>query len=83
MSTIKTIIFCRTEIVHVWQDHYQTNDGPKHSAQMVLDHVNYLSETITSISAPPSKVLTGWFADKIAPSYWRPNAEIIASVDTF
>lgn len=69
----------RPEIVHVWRDSYLSGDGPKHSAQMVVDGLSYLSETVYSISAQPSKVLTDYFADKIAPSYWKPNAEIIVS----
>lgn len=70
---------CRTDIVHVWQDTMQQNEGPTYSAQMVLDSVNYLSETVYNISAQPSKALTGWVTDKMAPSYWRPNADIIVS----
>lgn len=69
----------RPEIVHVWKDTYLSGDGPKHSAQMVVDGVNYLTETVYSISAQPSKVLTDWVADKIAPSYWKPNSDIIVS----
>lgn len=55
----------------------QQSDGPTYSAQMVLDSVNFLTETVYNISAPPSKALTGWVTDKMAPSYWRPNADII------
>lgn len=69
----------RTEIVHVWRDSYLSGDGPKHSAQMVVDSVSYLTETMYSISAQPSKALTDWVADKIAPTYWKQNSEIIVS----
>lgn len=53
--------------------------GPKHSAQMVVDGVNYLSETVYSIGSQPTKLVGNWIADKIAPSYWRQNFEIIVS----
>lgn len=46
---------------------------------MVIDGVSYLSETVYSISAQPSKVVTDWVADWAAPSYWKPNAEVIVS----
>lgn len=46
---------------------------------MVIDGVSYLTETVYSIGAQPSKVLTDWVADKIAPSYWKPNTDIIVS----
>lgn len=68
-----------TEIVHVWKDAQFAGEGPTHSAQMVIDGVSYLSETVYSIGAQPSKVLTDWVADKFAPSYWKPNNEIIVS----
>lgn len=54
-------------------------DGPTHSAQMVIDGVSYLSDTVYSIGAQPSKALTDWVADWAAPSYWKPNTEIIVS----
>lgn len=71
---------CSSEIVHVWKDTKFTGDGPTHSAQMVIDGVSYLSETVYNIGAQPSKALTDWVADWAAPSYWKPNAEIIVSM---
>lgn len=61
----------------MWKDAYVNGGGPKHSAQMVVDGVSYLSETVYSIGSQPSKVLGNWIADKIAPSYWKQNFEII------
>lgn len=69
-----------TEIVHVWKDSQFAGEGPQHSAQMVIDGVSYLSETVYSIGAQPSKVLTDWVADKFAPAYWKPNNEIIVII---
>ena len=69
----------RPEIVHVWKDAYVNGGGPTHSAQMVVDGVSYLSETVYSIGSQPTKILGDWIADKIAPSYWKPNNEIVVS----
>lgn len=69
----------RSEIVHVWKDAKFPGEGPAHSAQMVIDGVSYFTETVYNISAQPSKALTDWVADWAAPSYWKPNAEIIVS----
>lgn len=77
------ITFYRPEIVHVWRDSYLSNEGPKHSAQMVVDGVSYLTETVCNISAQPSKAFTDWVADKIAPSYWKQNSEIIVSAPLY
>lgn len=68
----------RTDIVHIWKSATNAVDGPTYSAQMMLDGVNYLSDAVCSISAQPSKAITGWVADQFAPSYWRPNAEIVS-----
>lgn len=53
-----------------------TQCGQQNSAQKVVDSVNYLSETVTNISAKPSKMIGSWVADQINPSYWVPNARI-------
>lgn len=70
------------ETIHVWKDspkmHGTTNT---HSAQVILDGISYLSDTLTSVSAQPTKSLSSWVADKIVnPAYWKPNSEIIVSV---
>ena len=46
------------------------------AAQKMVDSVNYISETVTNMSAKPSKMIGSWVADQIAPSYWVPNARI-------
>lgn len=73
------ILNFRSEIVHVWKNGKVSGEGPAHSAQMALDGVNYLTETVGKISAQPLKAVTSWVADKTAPSYWRPNSDIIVS----
>ena len=69
----------RSEIVHVWKGGNVPVKGPVHSAQMVLDGVSYLAEAISSIGSKPTKVLSDLLADTVAPSYWKPNAEITVS----
>ena len=41
-----------------------------------MDGVNYLSETVSNISAKPTQIMRSWLADQIAPSYWVPNSRI-------
>ncbi|KAH8396102.1 hypothetical protein KR222_003316 [Zaprionus bogoriensis] len=65
------------QVVHVWEGGNAAGRGNAHSAQMVLDSVNSFSEAVSSISSPWTKALSGMLADKVAPSYWRPNQEII------
>lgn len=42
----------------------------------MVDGVSYLSDTVTTISAKPTKMIGSWVADQIAPNYWVPNARI-------
>ncbi|XP_058825219.1 zinc finger FYVE domain-containing protein 1-like [Topomyia yanbarensis] len=67
----------RTEIVHVWNDGGLVTRGPTHSAQLVLDGVAYLTDALVSVGEQPTKTLKSWVADKIRPTYWRPDSEII------
>ncbi|XP_062139081.1 zinc finger FYVE domain-containing protein 1-like isoform X1 [Drosophila sulfurigaster albostrigata] len=65
------------QVVHVWKGDNAAQRANAHSAQMVLDSVNSLSEAFTNISGPWAKAFSDLLADKVAPSYWRPNQEII------
>lgn len=49
-------------------------------AQRVIDGVSYLSEAVFNASAEPSRYLTSWVADQIAPKYWELNAEIKVTI---
>lgn len=71
---IKTVV--RTELRHAWPGE---NLGPLDSgnaARRLLDNVGYVTDAVSSLSIPPSKALTDWITDKVAPDYWIPNAEI-------
>lgn len=39
--------------------------------------MSYLGESIQSISAGPANVAKQWMADKVRPTYWVPNSDII------
>lgn len=69
----------KSEIVHVWRGSDRSVKSQMYSAQMLLDGVSYLAETVSNLSAQPSKAITDWATDKIAPDYWVPNAQIIVS----
>ncbi|XP_023017567.2 zinc finger FYVE domain-containing protein 1 isoform X3 [Leptinotarsa decemlineata] len=71
----------RTEIVHLWPgdySYYQERSllGSQNSAQKVLDSVTMFTDAISSVGSQPKQLISDWAADKIAPSYWRPNHEI-------
>lgn len=73
------LTFCRSEIVHVWKSGKVSGELPAHSAQIALDGVNYLTETVGKIGSQPLRAVTSWVADRAAPSYWKPNFDIIVS----
>ncbi|XP_053997486.1 zinc finger FYVE domain-containing protein 1-like [Hylaeus anthracinus] len=66
----------RTEITHVWNMANNSAVTSQNTAQKVIDSVSYITEAVTNVSLQPTKVLSAWVADQVAPSYWRPNNEI-------
>lgn len=48
----------------------------QNTAQKVIDNVSYLTETVTNVSLQPTKAITAWMTDQVAPTYWRSNNEI-------
>ncbi|KAG1708463.1 Zinc finger FYVE domain-containing protein 1 [Nymphon striatum] len=74
---VETVI--RTEIRHVWPGVIGNTvlQGTHNAAQKVIDGVKDISCAVVNASAKPTKMLTSWMADQIAPSYWVPNSEIM------
>ncbi|KAJ8684076.1 hypothetical protein QAD02_019868 [Eretmocerus hayati] len=65
----------RTEITHVWTLPPSVS-STSNTAQRVLDSVSYITEAVSTVSLQPTKTVTAWVADQVAPTYWRPNHEI-------
>ena len=70
-----SISMVQVEISHIWPG-IRTLQGTHNAARRLLDGVSSLSDTVTTLSTAPSRNVSGWMADRIAPAYWRPNAEI-------
>jgi len=66
----------RSEYVHVWPGSACGALSSQNSAQRVIDSVSYVFGGVVNVSSPPTKVLTSFLADQIAPKYWKPNHEI-------
>jgi hypothetical protein len=54
--------------------------GTHNAARRVLDGIHYVSNTIASVGYKPTKMVTNWVTDKIAPPYWIPNSQISVSL---
>lgn len=65
----------RTEICHVWPEDLSPKEL-QYTAQTVLDSLSSVTEVVSNISAKPTKLVSSWIADQIAPSYWTPNSKI-------
>ncbi|XP_016420299.1 zinc finger FYVE domain-containing protein 1 [Sinocyclocheilus rhinocerous] len=67
----------RPEVKHVWQgtDAFQTDH--QNAAQRVLDGMTCIIQSVTEYSSGPTKAVTAWLTDQVAPPYWKPNAEIV------
>uniref|UniRef100_A0AAY4CEQ8 FYVE-type domain-containing protein n=1 Tax=Denticeps clupeoides TaxID=299321 RepID=A0AAY4CEQ8_9TELE len=66
----------RTEVKHVWPGSELFQADHQNAAQRVLDGMNYVYQSVSEYSTGPTKVVTAWLTDKVAPPYWRPNTEI-------
>lgn len=53
--------------------------GTHNAARRFLDGINYVTDSIVSVSAKPTKAVSMWLTDQIAPPYWVPNAKITVS----
>jgi zinc finger FYVE domain-containing protein 1 len=67
----------RTQIVHVWNTDDLNNGNASYSAQMLVNGVSYLSGVVANVSKKPTKSISMWMADKVAPAYWQLNSEIV------
>lgn len=47
------------------------------TARKLLDGVSGMAEAITSVGSKPTKMISSWVSDKIAPDYWIPNYKIL------
>ncbi|KAM8854050.1 zinc finger FYVE domain-containing protein 1 [Synchiropus picturatus] len=71
----------RSEVKHVWEGSDTFLSSHQNAAQRVLDGVNYVIQSVSEYSSGPTKTVTAWLTDQVAPSYWRPNTEITACHD--
>ncbi|XP_054884948.1 zinc finger FYVE domain-containing protein 1 [Poeciliopsis prolifica] len=68
----------RSEVKHVWEDSDMFLTSHQNAAQRVLDGMNYVIQSVSEYGTGPTKAVTAWLTDQVAPPYWRPNAEITA-----
>lgn len=66
----------RVEIMHCWPGTRLPHSN-QNAARRILDGMNLLATKITNVSAKPTKAVTNWVTDKVAPSYWTPNYLIL------
>uniref|UniRef100_A0A8C4Q453 Zinc finger, FYVE domain containing 1 n=1 Tax=Eptatretus burgeri TaxID=7764 RepID=A0A8C4Q453_EPTBU len=63
----------RTEIIHVWQGVNGLIRENHNAAQRLLDGVNLVAQSVSELSSGPTRIMTDWLTDQIAPSYWKAN----------
>ncbi|XP_038621710.1 zinc finger FYVE domain-containing protein 1 isoform X1 [Tachyglossus aculeatus] len=67
----------RTEIEHVWPGMDGFLKDNNNAAQRLLDGMNLMAQSVSELSLGPTKAVTSWLTDQIAPAYWRPNSQIL------
>lgn len=68
----------RSEVKHVWEGSDTFLTTHQNAAQRVLDGMNFVIQSVSEYSTGPTKAVTAWLTDQVAPPYWRPNTEITA-----
>uniref|UniRef100_A0A3Q3WK95 FYVE-type domain-containing protein n=1 Tax=Mola mola TaxID=94237 RepID=A0A3Q3WK95_MOLML len=66
----------RSEVKHVWEGSDTFLTTHQNAAQRVLDGMNYVIQSVSEYSTGPTKAVTDWLTDQVAPPYWRPNTDI-------
>jgi len=66
-----------TAVAHVWPG-VRSLQGTQNAARRLLDGVSAFSGSVSQVSGAPAVSIARWAADQVAPSYWRPNADIIS-----
>ncbi|XP_075043190.1 zinc finger FYVE domain-containing protein 1-like [Mixophyes fleayi] len=66
----------RQEVRHVWSEDDSCSLDQHNAAQRVLDGVNSVIQSVNQYSSVPTRTATSWLTDRVAPPYWRPNAEV-------
>lgn len=61
-------------IVPVQSDGFLKDNN--NAAQRLLDGVSFISQSFSELSVKPTKAVTSWLTDQIAPAYWIPNSLI-------
>ena len=54
--------------------------GTHNAARRFIDGLQYVTDSIASVSAKPTKAVSMWLTDQIAPPYWVPNAQITVRI---
>ncbi|XP_039624056.1 zinc finger FYVE domain-containing protein 1 [Polypterus senegalus] len=67
----------RSEVRHVWPGNETFSINHQNAGRRVLDGVNFVIQSVTEYSSGPSKAVTAWLTDQVAPPYWKPNADIL------
>lgn len=47
------------------------------AAQRLIDGMNFMAQSVSELSLGPTKAVTSWLTDQIAPAYWKPNSQIL------
>ena len=61
--------------VYTFQDVTRSSDGT-HGSRRLLEGVEAVVSAIGKVTSVPSKVVSGWVTDQIAPTYWTHNSQI-------
>ena len=59
---------------------YKNLQGTSNAARKLIDGMHFIADSVTSVSQKPTKLISDWMTDQIAPDYWVPNSKITVSI---
>lgn len=59
----------------------RTLQSNHNAVRRIIDGMHAFAEKIGHVGAKPTKVVSNWVTDKVAPSYWIPNYQILVSFE--
>lgn len=65
------------QVVHLWPGETSLLQGAHPFGQLVVDGLTSVSEQVSQLAGPPTRLLSDFIADSVAPAYWQPNSQII------
>uniref|UniRef100_A0A5K3FFU0 GBP domain-containing protein n=1 Tax=Mesocestoides corti TaxID=53468 RepID=A0A5K3FFU0_MESCO len=64
------------QVVHLWPGETSLLQGAHPFGQLVVDGLTTVSNQVSQLTGPSTRLISDLIADSVAPVYWQPNSQI-------